>query len=172
MRVEYSNFKLSQFKRTTPKAIGGNVQPGTIGSDCRATSEGFTSDGLQGRIYAYITANFREPITNRVSDFILSDVGKATFEAGERVFHRKMCRTGTIQWRRKRSGRSGHGRYIFRPKKSEMIAEAERRRTRTRNSGNHTYSNYVLITHATTSDYTCALVSARFYFSARCEFFL
>ena len=121
MRVEYSNFKLSPFKRTTPKAIGGNIQPGTIGSDCRATSEGFTSDWLQVRLYAYITANFREPITNRVSDFILSDVGKATFEAGdaERVFHRKMCRTGTIQWRRKRSGRSGMAATLFDQKKAK-----------------------------------------------------
>ena len=48
-------------------------------------AEGFTSDGLQGWLYADITANFRKPITNRVSDFILSDVGKATFGAEERV---------------------------------------------------------------------------------------
>ena len=34
--------------------------------------------------------------TNRISDFIVSDVGKATFGAGERVFHGKMCPTGTI----------------------------------------------------------------------------
>ena len=96
VRVEYLNIKLSPFKRTTPKAIGGNVQPGTFGSDCRGTSEVFTSDELQVRLYAYIPANFRKPITNRVSDFIVSDVGKATFGAGERVFHKKICPTGTI----------------------------------------------------------------------------
>ena len=96
MRVEYSNIKVSPFKQTTPKAIGGNVQPGTIGSDYRGTSEGFTSDGLHGRFYADITANFRKPITNRVSDFIVLDVGKATFGAGESEFHGKMCPTGTI----------------------------------------------------------------------------
>ena len=90
MKVEYSNIKVSPFKRTTPKAISGNVQAGTIGSDCRGTSEGFTSYGLQGRLYADITANFRKPITNHISEFIVSDVGKATFGAGERVFHRKM----------------------------------------------------------------------------------
>ena len=93
-RVEYSN--ICPFKRTTPKAIGGNVRPGTIGSDYRGTSEGFTSDGLRGRLYADITANFRKPITNRVLDFIVSNVGKATFGAGESEFHRKMCPTGTI----------------------------------------------------------------------------
>ena len=48
-------------------------------------------------------------------------------------------------------------------KESEMIAEAERRCTQTHNSGNHTYSKL-------RTDYACALVSARFYFSARCEF--
>ena len=96
MRVEYSNIKLSPFKRTTSKAIGGNVQPGTIGSDCRGTSEGFNSDELQDRLYAYINANFRKPITNSVSNFIVSDVGKATFGAGERVFHTKICPTSTI----------------------------------------------------------------------------
>ena len=96
MKVEYSNIKVSLFKLTTPTSIGGNVQPVAIGSDCRGTSEIFTSDELQGRLYADITANFRKPITNRVSDFIVSDVGKATFGAGERVFHGKMCPTGTI----------------------------------------------------------------------------
>ena len=43
-------------------------------------------------------------------------------------------------------------------KKSEMIADAERRRTRMHNSGNHTYSKL-------RTDYACTLVSARFYFS-------
>lgn len=79
MGVEDFDIKISTLITATPKAIGGNIQPGTVPRFLRrlGSIEGFTCDRLQCRLDTDVVADFRQPAANRVTDLVMPDRGEA-----------------------------------------------------------------------------------------------
>ena len=95
MRVEYSNIKVSPFKQATLKAIGGmsNLAPSVVNAEAPLRVSPVMGCRVGSMQTSLQTSESQLPTVSRTS---LLDVGKATFGAGERVVHGKMCPTGTI----------------------------------------------------------------------------
>ena len=73
MGIKDFDVDISPFITATPKAVGGNIQPGPISCYCRGSAEDFTCDRLQCRFDTDIIADFRQPAANCVTDLIMPD---------------------------------------------------------------------------------------------------
>ena len=76
MGIKDFDVDISPFITATPKAIGGNIQPGPISCYCRGSAEDFTCDRLQYKFDTDIIADFRQPAANCVTDLIMPDRGE------------------------------------------------------------------------------------------------